>query len=149
MGCPLVPDSLLGTMMIPQSILPLLYPSINFRKLLWDPNNVASDRLTRLGGQLEPNRNMSTPLYGKQSIQINQIINDTLLRQERIEELGNLYGAFGEATKTFYKALPKKPKDPLVMSIALHILLNSLTFSGLSIVSEEEKIRLYKPWGPR
>jgi len=64
---------------------------------------------------------------------------------ERIEELGALFSAIGEATKAFYKALPRKPRDPYVMSLALHILINSLTYGGPDYPSEETNIRQFPP----
>ena len=60
---------------------------------------------------------------------------------DRTEELAALFEAVGEATKAFYKVLPRKPVDPYVMSLTLHILLNSLTYGGPKYPSEETGIR--------
>jgi len=115
----------------------------------WNPENDARDRLTRLWEQWEQRRGENVQLYGNLIIPLDQVLDFPAPREERIEELGALFGAVGEATKAFYNALPRLPKDPLVMSIAIHILLNSLTYTGPNSPSHEAIIRLTPPWGPQ
>jgi len=115
----------------------------------WNPENDARVRLTRLWEQWEQRRGKTVPLYGNKVILRDQILDFPASREERIEELGALFGAVGEATKAFYNALPRLPKDPLIMSITIHILLNSLTYTGPNPPSQEEIIRLMPPWGPQ
>jgi len=60
---------------------------------------------------------------------------------ERKEQLSALYESLGECTKAIYTRLPSKPKDKWIMSLFIHLLLNSLDFSGPDEGTEESNIR--------
>ena len=109
----------------------------------WDPYTDAERRvqgarvrLEEAGAQLEAGG------YPPVQVDYLQYMN---AESERIEELAELFGAVGEATKAFYKALPRKPVDPLILSVTMHILFNSLTLDGPSFPSEETRVRFFPP----
>lgn len=109
----------------------------------WNPTADATNRVkgNRERFQREPTVVVPGYAFWTQNTYASMINSDT----QRIEELASLFNAVGEATKAFYKALPRKPVDPYVVSLALHILLNSLTYNGPTGPSEETNIRGFPP----
>jgi len=65
--------------------------------------------------------------------------------QERQQQLTSLFEALGECTKVIYKHLENKPKDLWIMSVFIHLLLNSIDYSGPNPSSEEDCIRRIPP----
>lgn len=113
----------------------------------WQPIEDATNRLNSVSNKLEPLREKAIQGYGNFQFPVSSYLDSLNPVEERVEELAALFGAVGEATKAFYKALPRKPIDPLIMSITLHILINSLTYSCPGPGTEEETIRLLPPLG--
>lgn len=109
----------------------------------WDPKEDATNRVNGNRARFQRETTVVVPGYHLWiKHEYDRMINSDT---ERIEELASLFHVVGEATKAFYKALPRKPVDPYVVSLALHILFNSLTYSGPTGPSEETNIRGFPP----
>lgn len=105
----------------------------------WDPVGDARNRIMGAKEKIERSPGfLQIPGYPPISREYLSSLNSD---EERINQLASLFASIGECTKVFYNSLDEKPVDPYVMSLALHILLNSLTFSGPSAPSEEFSIR--------
>ena len=65
--------------------------------------------------------------------------------EERVTQLSSLYEALGDCTKAIYKRLGSKPKDLWITSVFIHLLLNSMDYSGPDPSSEEDFIRKIPP----
>lgn len=106
----------------------------------WDPRSDAVNRiegLRRFPG-FDPNTNV---IVGYNSLNdIIEISLDTNI-EERRTQLTALFETVGECTRAIYSRLGGKPKDLWAMSLFIHLVLNSLDFSGPDSPSEEHKIR--------
>jgi hypothetical protein len=103
----------------------------------WDPAVDACNRiknLSRFG--FDPNTNMIIGCEGT-----NLIIYPDLNIKERENQLTALFETVGECTKAIYSHLETKPKDLWIASLFIHLVLNSMDYSGPNAPSEEEKIR--------
>jgi hypothetical protein len=103
----------------------------------WSPATDASNRiknLARIG--FDPNANMIVDFLGG-----NIVIAPDANIQEREKQLTALFESVGECTKAVYTHLETKPKDLWVVSLFIHLLLNSMDYSGPNAGSDEEKIR--------
>lgn len=65
---------------------------------------------------------------------------------ERQQQLTALFEAVGGCSKSLYEHLAQKPNDPWAISLFIHLLLNSLDFSGPNQFSEEDNIRTIPPF---
>jgi hypothetical protein len=65
--------------------------------------------------------------------------------QERQKQLMSLFEALGECTKAIYKHLETEPKDLWIASLFIHLLLNSMDYSGPDPPSDETSIRQISP----
>jgi hypothetical protein len=64
----------------------------------------------------------------------------------KLDQLATVFGRIvGQLTKVFYKNLPEKPKDMWLMSILLHLFINSLDYGGPDPPSEEAFMREFPP----
>jgi len=100
----------------------------------WDPARDAADRIRSAGEKfgikfenwiLLPGKNVARGNYSAKLEQLTTIFADVV----------------GQCTKTFYNTIESKPQDVWVMSLFLHLVLNSLDFSGPDPPSEEFSIR--------
>ena len=64
---------------------------------------------------------------------------------ERKEQLTSLFEALGECSKAIYKHLKSQPKDLWIVSVFIHLLLNSIGYSGPNPHSDEYRIRTIPP----
>ncbi len=65
---------------------------------------------------------------------------------EREDQLLSLFESLGECTKAIYSRLSSRPEDKWIMSVFIHLLLNSLTYSGPTGDCEENRIRQIPPF---
>lgn len=62
--------------------------------------------------------------------------------KERVNQLESFFAeTIGSCTKVLYKTLKSKPTNPWMMSLLVHLVLNSLDLSGPNAPSEESIIR--------
>lgn len=66
--------------------------------------------------------------------------------EEKKRQLKLLFESLGDCTKTIYQNLESQPKDLWVISMFVHLLLNSLCFGGPDPPSIEATIRSIPPW---
>lgn len=66
--------------------------------------------------------------------------------EEKRRQLKLLFESLGDCTKAIYQHLESQPKDLWVMSVFIHLLLNSLCFGGPEPPSQEVTIRGIPPW---
>lgn len=65
---------------------------------------------------------------------------------KKLDQLTAVFGeVIGQLTKAFYKSLDEKPKDIWLMSILLHLFINSLDYSGPDPPTEETFMREFPP----
>ena len=105
----------------------------------WDPRSDAEDRidgLRRIPG-FDPNIQNIRIDYSNNTL---KYPHDGTIQQKQVQ-LTALFEALGECTKTLYKHLNRKPNDYWTVSVFIHLLLNSLDFSGPNPQSEEDEIR--------
>lgn len=108
---------------------------------IWNPKDDAKNRIISAKDKIEKSAEaLTVPGYPPIMKEYLSSLNSD---EERVEQLSHLFESIGECTKILYNSLDKKPIDPYVMSLALHILLNSLTFSGPNVYSEEYRIRVF------
>jgi len=113
----------------------------DFQSSSWNPGDDARNRidnLRRLG--FDPHANMIIGHNGSSII----IFPDSNIG-ERQEQLSSLFEVLGECTKVVYKHLKTKPKDLWIVSVFVHLLLNSIDYSGPDAPSEEDYIRKIPP----
>ena len=106
----------------------------------WDPRSDAVNRidgLRRIPG-FDPNMNM---IVGYDSINNRIEISPDSNIEERRAQLTALFETVGECTRAIYSRLGHRPKDLWSMSLFIHLVLNSLDFSGPGSPSEEHNIR--------
>ena len=60
---------------------------------------------------------------------------------ERQEQLTALFESLGECSKAIYSHLKSKPNDKWIMSLFLHLIMNSMDYSGPDPPREESAIR--------
>ena len=106
----------------------------------WDPRGDAYGRITgandifrRICGKPTNHAfKILGPLLGSQQVNI----------EEKVDELESLFTkAVGPCTKALYDALDTKPDDPWIISLLIHLILNSICIQGPTNPSEETAIR--------
>ena len=107
----------------------------------WNPENDAGNRinnLKRLG--FDPT---TMRIIGFKDRKL--VITPDSKIEERHKQLSSLFEALGECTKAIYRHLESKPKDLWITSVFIHLLLNSMDYSGPNPLSEEDWIRKIPP----
>lgn len=107
----------------------------------WNPATDARNRimnLSRFG--FDVNANMITGCEGT-----TLMLTGNPNFQEREKQLTTLFENLGECTKAVYNVLEAKPSDLWITSLFIHLLLNSMDYSGPNANSEEERIRKIPP----
>jgi hypothetical protein len=118
---------------------------VNWQFLNWDPKY---DAQTRIGGLrqrisgFDPSLNA---IVGYDSANNRILVSSNTNIQERQAQLASLFEALGECTRVIYGCLDSKPEDLWLMSVFVHLVLNSLDFSGPDPPSEEHSIRSIPP----
>lgn len=112
---------------------------VRFKPKPWDPRMDAQNRIKGLSNKI--------PLFDPKTHRIDNYSSNTLFTikdpnfKERKEQLTNLFESLGECTKAIYTHLKSKPNDKWIMSLFIHLLLNSLDYSGPNYSSDEYQIR--------
>lgn len=109
----------------------------------WDPRSDAQNRinnLRRIG--FDPNKNR---IAGFDQRNNRIVIAPDQDVGERQMQLTSLFEALGECTKAIYSHLQTKPKDLWIMSVFIHLLLNSVDYTGPNPGTEEDMIRKIPP----
>ena len=115
---------------------------VRYETSTWSPSNDAESRingLSKIKG-FNPSRARIESVTDKK---INFIPDSNI--DERKEQFTALFESLGECTKAIYSRLHSKPKDKWIMSVFIHLLLNSLDYSGPSGDCEENRIRHIPP----
>lgn len=110
----------------------------------WDPRSDAVTRiegLRRLG--FDPNTNA---IVGRNPATGRPVTSPDNNVAERQTQLTALFETVGECTEALYSHLGSKPRDLWAVSLFLHLILNSLDYSGPDQPSEEHAIRNIPPW---
>jgi len=112
---------------------------IRYETSNWTPH---SDAESRIAGLSERIRGYNPNIHRIEDFTPEGVVYapDTNI-DERQEQLSALFESLGECTKAVYTKLSSKPKDKWIMSLFIHLLLNSLDFSGPNQGSEESRIR--------
>lgn len=108
----------------------------------WKPGDDAKDRIGKLGQKIhgfDPTTQMITGFNG------GILVSNDINVEERQEQLTALFESLGECTRAVYKHLETKPKDLWIASVFVHLLLNSIDYSGPDPPSEEDSIRKIPP----
>jgi hypothetical protein len=106
----------------------------------WNPRDDAHNRIEGLRRlNFDPNTNAIVGYDGR------ILISPDTNVQERQRQLTALFETLGECTKVICRHLDSKPKDLWIMSVFVHLLLNSIDFSGPDPPSEEDSIRKIPP----
>jgi hypothetical protein len=116
----------------------------NWEPSAWDPRSDAVNRidsLRRLG--FDPNTNV---IVGYDSINNRIEVSPDSSIEERQAQLTALFETVGECTKAIYSNLGSKPKDLWAVSLFVHLVLNSLDYSGPNPSTEEHRIRNIPAW---
>jgi hypothetical protein len=117
---------------------------VDWERSTWDPKSDAQARIEGLRKikTFDPSVNA---IVGYDSVNGTiLVLPDTNIR-ERQAQLEALFEDLGKCTKVIYDCFDSKPKDLWTMSLFLHLLLNSLDFSGPDPPSEEHNIRTIPP----
>ena len=110
----------------------------------WDSRKDAQnriDKLHRIG--FDPNKNR---IAGFNTSNNKIVISPDKNVGERQKQLASLFEALGECTKAVYSHLGTKPRDLWIMSVFIHLLLNSIDYSGPNPGTEENWIRNIPPY---
>jgi hypothetical protein len=116
----------------------------------WDPRDDARARIDGLKSKI-PNFDPNTTRIegvefanGGQRIRVFTTPDSNI--EERKEQLTALFEALGECTKAVYRHLETKPEDKWIMSVFIHLFLNSLDYSGPNLNTDEDRIRRIPVW---
>jgi hypothetical protein len=121
---------------------------VRFEEENWDPRMDATNRID------SARRRIETELIGHEIYQEWIVSGKTgnlwmISRGDyarKVEQLTNTFGkVIGQMVKIFYKNFEEKPADIWLMSILLHLLINSLDYSGPDSPSEEAFLREFPP----
>jgi hypothetical protein len=115
---------------------------------LWEPKEDAHGRISGLRTKLvdfDPDTQRIDFGYDDQNQLILQFPRDDNV-EERMRQLTALFLALGDCTKAVYQRLESKPQDKWIVSLFIHLLLNSMDYSGPDPPSDEHKIRMTPPW---
>lgn len=105
----------------------------------WNPKNDARNRI------ISASRELGLPSDIAFKIQGPYLLNQKIALEERVDQLGLIFSeAVGSCTKVLYKTLKSKPTDPWMMSLFIHLILNSIDINGPTPPCEETNIR-YMP----
>jgi hypothetical protein len=112
----------------------------------WDPR---SDAISRIDGLRQRIPNFDPTMnaivgYDSANNSVSVTPNNNLL--ERQAQLTALFESVGECSRAIYSHLGNKPSDLWTISLFIHLLLNSLDFSGPDAPSEEHDIRSIPAW---
>jgi len=114
---------------------------VDWQESSWSPSVDAQARISNLKKcGFDPSANMIIDFNGKQVL-----IRPDHNIEERQHQLASLFEALGECTKAIYMHLENKPKDLWIISVFIHLLLNSIDYSGPNPPSEENCIRRIPP----
>jgi hypothetical protein len=109
----------------------------------WDP---ATDAQTRIDGLRRFGYDPNTYRIVGCNSSLNRLdIQENTNIEERRKQLTALFESLGECTKAIYKHLETKPKDLWIASLFIHLILNSMDYSGPNPPSEETSIRQIPP----
>jgi hypothetical protein len=110
----------------------------------WDPRSDAVNRIEGLGRLgFDPTTNV---IVGYDSINNRiEVLPDSSI-EERQTQLTALFETVGDCTKAIYSHLGSRPRDLWAVSLFLHLVLNSLDYSGPDPPSEENRIRNIPVW---
>ena len=102
----------------------------------WNPKNDARDRIISACEKIKQSGTKISPEFDK-----------IFKTDARIEQLTSLFtDAVGPCAKVLYKALKARPDEPWMMSVFIHLILNSIDMSGPDPPSEEYNIRQMPPF---
>jgi len=104
----------------------------------WNPRKDAKTRINNLATRI-PNFNPKTHRI-EAFTNVLTVYPDPNFN-ERMKQLMTLFESLGECTKILYTNLKSKPEDKWIMSLFIHLLLNSLDYSGPNPPSDEVNIR--------
>ena len=107
----------------------------------WNPEEDARNRIASASQKLGLPRSVAFKMQGP------YIVNQEIAFDERVEQLRLIFAeAVGSCTKVLYKALKSKPTDPWMMSVFIHLILNSIDVSGPTPPCEESSVRYMPPY---
>lgn len=102
----------------------------------WDPKKDAHDRIISASQRLSLPPDIAFKMQGP------YVLNQKVALEERVKQLESIFAeAVGPCTMALYKTLKSKPTDPWMMSLFVHLVLNSLDTNGPDAPSEESSIR--------
>lgn len=105
----------------------------------WNPKHDAKTRIASASGKLGLPQDTALAVQGP------YIGLQKSTFEERVKQLEMIFSeAVGPCTKALYKTLKSKPTDPWMMSLFIHLILNSIDLNGPTPPSEESNIR-YMP----
>jgi len=105
----------------------------------WNPKEDAKNRIISASQQLGLPSDIAFQVVG------GRMVYQQVALEERVKQLELIFTeAVGSCIKALYKTLKSKPTDPWMMSLFIHLVLNSLDMSGPNPPSEESNIR-YMP----
>lgn len=109
---------------------------IRWREDKWDPKKDAETRIVSASKKLGLPPNIALGVRGP------YMLSQEIVFEKRVEQLEAIYTkAVGPCTKVLYKALKSKPTDPWMISLFIHLILNSLDIAGPNPPREECSIR--------
>jgi hypothetical protein len=117
---------------------------VDWESSTWNPGTDAQNRIEGLRQirNFDPNRSIIT---GYDPMNSRFLVLPDVNFQERQAQLTALFESVGECTRAIYSHLSSKPKDLWEISLFVHLVLNSLDFSGPDQPSEEYSIRSIPP----
>jgi len=121
---------------------------VRFEEENWDPRTDATNRIE--GAQRRIERGLVGHEIYQEWIVSGKTGNLWMISRgdyaRKVDQLTTLFGkVVGQMTKIFYKNFEEKPADIWLMSILLHLVINSLDYSGPDPPSEETFIREFPP----
>lgn len=112
---------------------------VSWKEDEWEPKEDAKTRIVSASKKLGLPSNVAFRVMGP------CMFNQKVAVEERVKQLESIFTkAVGSCTKALYEALDSKPTDPWMISLFIHLILNSLDINGPTAPSEESSIR-YMP----
>lgn len=109
----------------------------------WDPRSDARTRIEGLRQKVKGYNPETHTIVGFDNSIVALSPDDGVAEKEA--QLGALFEALGECTRAIYDNLDAKPNDLWIVSVFIHLLLNSIDYSGPGASSEEDAIRRIPP----
>jgi hypothetical protein len=121
---------------------------VRFEEEDWDPRTDAANRIESARKRIE--RGLIGHEIYREWIVSGKTGNLWMISRgdytRKVDQLTTVFGKIvGQMTRIFYKNFEEKPEDVWLMSILLHLLINSLDYSGPDPPSEETFIREFPP----